>query len=177
MQTTRMLVALGATLSLAVSACGDDDSESGSNAAGNGTERAFVAAMIPHHESAVEMAEIARTRGESEYVKDLAADIARTQTDEIQTLREQDAELAQAGVETGDLGMDHDMMGMDDDPAMLANADPFDSKFIDMMIPHHEGAVAMAKTELAKGGDPELKASHRTSSTPRNARSPRCGVT
>ena len=50
------------------------------------------------------------------------------------------------------------MMGMDADPAMLADADPFDAEFIDMMVPHHEGAVAMAKAELIRGADPELKA-------------------
>jgi uncharacterized protein (DUF305 family) len=44
-------------------------------------DRAFVAAMIPHHESAVEMAEIAQ-RGESEFVKRLAGDIIRTQNAE-----------------------------------------------------------------------------------------------
>ena len=159
MKNTRMLIALGAALSLAVSACGSDDSDNASAAApGNGADRAFVAAMIPHHESAVQMAEIAQTRGESKFVKDLADDIVRTQTTEIQTLREQDGELARAGIARGDLGLSHDMMGMGDDPAMLTDADPFDAEFIDMMVPHHEGAVAMAKAELLRGVDPELKA-------------------
>lgn len=54
--------------------------------------------------------------------------------------------------------MGHETMSMDEDPSMLKDADPFDPAFIDMMIPHHEGAIEMAKVELDKGADPKLKA-------------------
>jgi uncharacterized protein (DUF305 family) len=162
MTILKTLAVAAAGLALVVAACGDDgDNASGgsssSTSRGNGVDRAFAQAMIPHHESAVEMAEIAQRRGESRFVKDLADDIVRTQTAEIETLRTEDADLEKAGVEAGDLGMDHAMMGMDDDPSMLEDADPFDAAFIDMMIPHHEGAIAMAKVELEKGDDSELK--------------------
>lgn len=156
MGTTKRLAVSMAILTLAVAGCGSDDSESA--AGGNGTDRAFARAMIPHHESAVQMAEIAQQRGESQFVKDLADDIVGTQNAEIETLRAQDAELEQAGVEPGDLGVDENMMGMEGDPSMLQSADPFDREFIDMMIPHHEGAIEMAKVELDKGADPDLKA-------------------
>lgn len=156
MGITKPLAVAAAILTLAVAGCGSDDSESA--AGGNGVDRAFAGAMIPHHESAVEMAEIAQERGESQFVKDLADDIVGTQNAEIETLRAQDSELEQAGVEPGDLGVDEHMMGMEGDPSMLQSADPFDGEFIDMMIPHHEGAIEMAKVELDKGADPDLKA-------------------
>ena len=38
----------------------------------------------------------------------------------------------------------------------LKDAKPFDRAFIDEMIPHHQGAIRMARAELAKGSDPEL---------------------
>jgi len=177
MKSPKLLVAVAAGLTLAVAGCGSDESESTSGAGGNGIDRAFAAQMVPHHESAIQMAEVARQRGESEFVKGLADDIVRTQADEIETLRAQDAELEQAGVKPGDLGLDEHMMGMDGDASMLENADPFDAEFIDMMIPHHQGAVEMAKVELDKGGDPELKSLAQESSTPRSVRSPRCAST
>jgi uncharacterized protein (DUF305 family) len=48
-------------------------------------------------------------------------------------------------------------MGMDMDPSDLRASAPFDRAFIDMMIPHHEGAVTMARRLLAEGEHPELR--------------------
>ena len=156
MKLHKTLAALGAAGALAVAGCGEKDSSP--SAAGNGTDRAFVAEMIPHHEGAVEMAEIAQERGQSPFVKQLAEDIIRTQKQEITELRSEDEQLADAGVEKGKLGGGHSTMGMGEDAASLKTADPFDRAFLEMMIPHHSSAVAMAKTELARGEDPELKA-------------------
>ena len=159
MTKRKILGALVASGALAVAGCGDDESSSsGESAGGNGTDRAFVAAMIPHHESAVEMAKIAQQRGESAFVKELADDIVSTQTEEISTLRREDEALDIAGVKKGSLGVPEHAMGMDDDPAELKSAKPFDKAFLEMMIPHHVGAIEMAKAEQAKGKDPELKA-------------------
>ena len=156
MKMHKTLAAFAAAGALAVAGCGDDDP--GETAAGNGTDRAFVAEMIPHHEGAVEMAEIARTRGQSPFVMGLAEDIIRTQRQEITELRSEDEELADAGVKPGKLGGGHSGMGMSEDTASLKTADPFDRAFLEMMLPHHSSAVEMAKTELAEGEDPELKA-------------------
>ena len=156
MKLHKTLAALGAAGALAVAGCGEKDSSP--SAAGNGTDRAFVAEMIPHHEGAVEMAEIAQERGQSPFVKQLAEDIIRTQKQEITELRSEDEQLADAGVEKGKLGGGHSTMGMGEDAASLKTAEPFDRAFLEMMLPHHSSAVAMAKTELARGEDPELKA-------------------
>ena len=48
-------------------------------------------------------------------------------------------------------------MGMNMDDSMLMTADPFDREFIDMMVPHHQGAIRMARVQLAKGKDPQLR--------------------
>lgn len=151
------LLALLAAGTVAIAGCGGDGDPDKSAATGNGTDRAFVAEMIPHHESAVEMAEIALERGESPFVTGLAEDIVRAQKAEISTLRREDSQLADAGVEKGALGVPAHMMGMGEDTERLKTVAPFDDVFIKMMVPHHKGAVEMAKVELAKGSDPELK--------------------
>ena len=154
---SKLLPAVLAAGALTLAACGDDEGSSGQAKRGNGTDRAFVAAMIPHHESAVEMAEIAQERGQSAFVKNLARDIIRTQNQEIVLMRREDEGLETAGVKTGSLGLPEPMTGMDADLAELRTAEDFDTEFLQMMIPHHEGAIEMAEVELDKGGDAELR--------------------
>lgn len=144
--------------SLLFAGCGDsDDTASSAKADGNPTDRAFVAAMVPHHQSAVEMAAIAKTEATSSFVKQLAANIARSQTAEIAQMRGIDAGLAKAGIAAGELQMNNHEMGMSMNAEELRGAKPFDRKFIGMMLPHHQGAVEMSKVELQKGQHPELK--------------------
>ncbi len=157
--TERAAVLVAAVL-LALGGCGREEDPPGgaSPRAGNGADRAFVADMVPHHQSAVQMAEIARRRGESAFVWDLATGIARTQEQEIAAMRREDAELEEAGVKRGTLGVADHMNGMDMDASGLKTARSVDRAFLEMMIPHHQGAVAMARAELEEGADPELKA-------------------
>jgi uncharacterized protein (DUF305 family) len=156
-----LLATFALALAVPVAACGEDDASSGGsssgNAAGNDIDRAFATAMIPHHRSAVDMAEIAKERSRRREIKQLADAIITTQNAEIEQLTALDQELADAGVETGDLGVAEHEMGMDDDASMLEDARPFDREFIDMMIPHHQGAIRMARVELDKGKNSELK--------------------
>lgn len=147
------LAALATTLVLA--ACGGSDDKMAS--AGNTTDRAFTAEMIPHHRSAVQMAEVAARRGRHAEIKTLAENIVKTQNTEIATMRDIDGRLAAAGVKRGSLGVDHAMMGMDTDTGRLKTVKVFDRAFVDMMVPHHQGAVRMARIELAKGQNAELK--------------------
>ncbi|MDP9384866.1 MAG: DUF305 domain-containing protein [Actinomycetota bacterium] len=125
--------------------------------AGNGFDRAFVAEMIPHHESAVEMAQIAQRDGESSFVMDLATGIIASQTREIQLMRSIASRLDALGVKPRSLGLTRAEMGMDHDASHLRHADPFDPAFIDMMIPHHQGAIRMARVVLVRGTGAQTK--------------------
>ena len=154
----RLLVPLLlAAAALTVGACGDDE-ESGASASAsaNGVDRAFVADMVEHHKSAVEMAEMAQEKAQHDEVKKLADAIVKTQNAEIETMDGLASQMDEEGVEKGDLGMAMDM-GMSDDMSMLEDAKPFDRQFIDMMIPHHQEAIRMARMELDKGKSAETK--------------------
>lgn len=159
MNTTRtrltvlaLLAALlaGVAIIVASSAGGTDTAKA------SGVDRAFTADMIPHHRSAVAMAEIARARSTRPQIQKLAEAIITTQAQEIGQMRGIDGRLAEAGVEKGSLG-GGSMMGMGEDVGSLKTAKPFDRAFIDMMIPHHQSAIEMARVELAKGDDGEAK--------------------
>jgi uncharacterized protein (DUF305 family) len=152
------LALIALVLGLGLSACGDDETTTQSERPpGNGVDRASVAEMIPHHQSAVEMAEIARARSDRKEIKQLADAIISTQNTEIQRMRSLDQRLERAGIAADDLGMAAHEMGTDMDPEMLRSAEPFDREFIDAMIPHHQGAIRMARVELERGDNPELK--------------------
>jgi uncharacterized protein (DUF305 family) len=159
MRSIKILPVLPAAVAaIALAGCGDDTQTADTGArAGNPVDRAFIADMVPHHRSAVQMAKIAQKRGQSAFVQQLATDVVRTQTQEIDVMRSEDHKLAGAGIAKGSLAVAEHMMGMNGDVASLKTAKPFDRAFVAMMIPHHEGAVVMAKVELAKGKDAKLK--------------------
>lgn len=134
----------------ALGACGGEDAQA------NGVDRAFAEQMIPHHQGAVEMAQMALERAEHPELRELAEQIISSQKAEIAELEEAlDEELA--GVEPASMGLSMEEMGMAMDHGMLRSAEQFDQAFIDMMIPHHEGAIVMSDVELQRGENPEMK--------------------
>ncbi|WP_260428719.1 DUF305 domain-containing protein [Micromonospora globispora] len=128
----------------------------------------FAQMMIPHHQQAVQMAELAETRAADPEVKKLAGQIKAAQAPEIATMTGwltgwgMPAPSASAGHGTSMPGMDHGMPGMmsDADLAKLAatSGTDFDRQFLTMMIAHHEGAITMAKDEVAKGVNADANA-------------------
>lgn len=169
--TTTLLASL--TLSAALlSGCG----QSGSDADGgttnvssdfNDADVTFAQTMIPHHEQAVMMSQMAEGRAEDERVRELAADIEAAQQPEIDLMTgwlEAWGEDVPSGMGHGG---DHGMGDMDamDMPGMMSDADlddlegssgsAWDRMFLVMMIEHHEGAIEMAQEQQTEGENPE----------------------
>jgi uncharacterized protein (DUF305 family) len=151
-----ILAAVAAATLLLTAGCGinaikDANPDAGSQH--NEADITFAQMMIPHHEQAIEMANLAETRAESQEVKDLAAAIEAAQGPEIETMQ---GWLESWGAE----GMSHDMSreempGMVDSKTMgdlgKASGAEFDRLFLTAMIAHHEGAIAMAESEKSDG--------------------------
>ncbi|UJA19225.1 DUF305 domain-containing protein [Thermoleophilia bacterium SCSIO 60948] len=121
---------------------------------------AFATEMIPHHEMAIQMAEMAQEQGQHPEITRLADAIVEAQEGEISELEDIHERLfgePAGSIDFVSLPLSDEDSGMDMDMAMLAGAQPFDRAFIDMMIPHHQGAIRMARIELEDGSDPEAK--------------------
>ena len=165
MNRRHLAALLAALLALGVglAACGGDDDDGGSSeetiADAAHTDGAFITAMVPHHESAIEMAEMARDSAQHPEIAELAEEIIATQGEEIAQLEAAHERLFDAPlgeVEHGSLGLSEADSGMSHDASALKGAEEFDMEFIDMMIPHHQGAIRMAQVELDSGQDEEL---------------------
>jgi uncharacterized protein (DUF305 family) len=152
-----LLAAALVTAGLAAGCGGDDESGPTGEVRANGTDVAFVNAMIPHHEQGVDAADLALSRAEHRSLERLAEDIVQVQSVELGSLRSVRDVVQEAGVEEGDLGVSEAEQGVHHDPAELRNAEDFDCAFLELMIPHHEGAVRMARAELEGGIHAELR--------------------
>lgn len=157
MRVLKLAASLGAlVVTVLVAACGGDDKPD--------PQQAFLQAMVPHHRSAVEMAQVAQTEGRTAFVKNLSSDIIRTQTGEIGQMgriheRLFDAPLTPDEGAYSALGLSAREAGMNhmDGANTIRGKRPFDRAFVDEMLSHHEGATRMAEAALAKTDDRELR--------------------
>ena len=128
-----------------------------SNGAFSSQDIMFAEMMIPHHEQAIEMSELAFANTTNPDVLALAEQIRGAQEPEI--------ELMKSWPGVNSMGHDgHTMMGMLDENEMemlrVSTGADFDRLFLEGMIKHHEGAIDMAEMiidsanpEVAKLGD------------------------
>ena len=170
-------------LALALAACSASDSGSSASpvvtvedsmmpSSTADLDQAFIDMMVPHHQSAIEMAKIAKERATRDELRSLADAIVSAQETEITQLRD----WRQAWFGSGDTpgmeamplmpgmgmpGMDgmamDGTMDMTIDIEALRTAEPFDQAFIKAMTAHHVSAIAAAKIIAASTDRPELQ--------------------
>lgn len=166
---SKLAVLLAAVAFIAVGCGGDDE---GAEPAGDQQtvasgqvpfDQAFVDAMVPHHREAIEMAKAAKSRGLSQPdLEKIANDIISSQQREIDQMldwrerwfgsRTLGPVLPEVlGVPESELGMEH---GSADE---VAGAVDVDATFAEMIIAHHEGAIAMAEQADDRGQHEEVK--------------------
>ncbi|MBB2986652.1 DUF305 domain-containing protein [Terracoccus luteus] len=180
------LPGMGAAPSASATAGTQAGTQTGTDAtsAHNDADATFASMMIPHHEQAVTMSEMAAKSASSADVTQLASQIGAAQGPEIETMRgwltawdvlpTDDSEMngmtnsdgsTATGHEGHDMGSDGsmgDMPGMmsADEMTALGRAagTDFDRMWLEMMVRHHEGAVEMARTETTDGQNADAKA-------------------
>lgn len=127
----------------------------------------FIDGMTVHHQGAVNMAKEALNKSKRPEMKKLATNIIAAQNREINQMKEwrktwyskasstpmaYHAQMGHMMAMTPEQ-MQSMMMSMD-----LGAADAqFDLRFLNAMIPHHEGALVMAEDALKKSKRPEIK--------------------
>ena len=167
MKTRLFALAASSALVALLAACGTPDASAPADAGNtpsssptggtvanvSDSEISFAQLMIPHHQQAVEMADLALSRLTSPEVKELAEQIKAAQDPEIEMmsmwLKGWGAPMEMGEDHSGhDMG-DTNLSGMmnDDDMRALADAQgaAFDSLWLEMMIAHHQGAISMAE--------------------------------
>ena len=169
----RSIAALGAlAIALLVGGCGshethDADAAPTSTASStpgatfNAADEMFAVMMIPHHEQAVEMADLVPTRTTNPDLLALAAAIKGAQDPEITQMQGWLGTWGTDVAATGDHASHGGMAGMQSAQTLSELAalkdDAFDDRWMEMMIDHHEGAITMAKDVIAQGSDPAVR--------------------
>jgi|GEM_PF-5161772 len=112
----------------------------------------FIDGMIMHHQGAIAMAKEAQTEATKQEIKDLADAIIAAQEAEIAQMQEWRQAWYPDAAATEGMGMDMGTM------AVAAGDKLYDLRFIEAMIPHHEGAINMAKEAQTMAEHAEIKA-------------------
>ena len=141
----------------------DEPVVTGQPAGYNADDVAFATNMIPHHQQAVDLSALVPDRSTNPEVTKLASDIAAAQGPEIETMKVflvQWNENPDTNTGSGHGGHGA-MQGMVDEATMarlesLKGAE-FDTLWLQSMIGHHQGAIEMAKAEVANGENVDAK--------------------
>lgn len=135
--------------------------------AGTEFDRQFIDMMVPHHEGAVAMAEVARSRSQRPEILGMASAILKDQQGEIERMKgwrkawygsDTTPPMTRMPMVPGMAGGHGGAMDMNADVQKLRNApEPFDIAFIDAMIPHHESAIEAARAAASRAQRAEIR--------------------
>jgi len=158
-------VAAGALIVMGCSSNHDAGMMSPSSTTGaSAADAMFAQMMIPHHEQAVVMSDLAETRSTNPEILALAAEIKAAQQPEIEQMKGWLTEWGvpvMSGMDAMDEHGGHGMSGMLTDEQIdqlaAASGSEFDILFAEGMIEHHEGAIDMAE-DVIDSKDPRVAA-------------------
>lgn len=112
----------------------------------------FIDSMIVHHQGAVDMAKQAKAEAQRPEIKTLAEDIIKSQQAEIDQMKQWRSTWYPDLKENVAMPMDMSTMMISTDSTI-----PFDIRFINAMIPHHESAIVMSQEAQQRAEHTEIK--------------------
>lgn len=144
---------------------GEDEADVG--APGHtGADTAFMQHMIVHHQQALTMAGLVADRSGRDDLPTMAERITESQESEIALMEQWLTDRGEDLPDPADpVHADHELMpGMATsdqlDDLEAAQGQDFDRLFLDLMLAHHQGALAMVEDLYAAGGGLEPAADH-----------------
>lgn len=123
----------------------------------------FAQLMIPHHQQAIDMSNLALKNGASSQVKALAKAIIAAQKKEIIQMKYWLTATKSPSVSTHDMGMNGMLTEQEMNNLKSLRGEKFNKTYLQGMIQHHLGALEMAsylkgtKNSEAKRLDKEIK--------------------
>jgi len=162
---TALLAAFGSTgIAVAANTPSPMASSSTMMREGGPGDISFAQMMIPHHQQAVQMADLALVNAKSAQVKALAKQIKAAQAPEIAKmkgwLKSWGSPMTSSSSMPG-MQMGSTSPGMMTDAQMTnlshAHGASFDTMWLQMMITHHQGAITDAKQVLKTTKNAEVK--------------------
>ena len=112
----------------------------------------FIDSMIEHHQGAVAMAEQVLAEAEHAELRTMADAIIAAQTQEIAAMTTWRQDWYPGLAPTGGMGMHMGEMVISSDESK-----PFDQRFLEAMISHHQGAIEMAQMAQHMAEHEEIK--------------------
>ena len=118
----------------------------------------FVQGMLPHHQGAIDMAKVVLQFGKDSEIKKLAENVVKAQEGEIAFMKDWLARANQATfpVVPDSAKANEQAMAVMMKNMSATNSGDADVDFVNGMIPHHQGAIDMAKVAQHYVKDPLL---------------------
>ena len=146
-----------------MSSMNHSDMKSSPNAASQPYDLQFIDTMTHHHQGALDMAKVAVEKTNNQELKAFAQKIIKDQEKEIEQMKD----WREKWYSGKPAAMNMEMPGMSEGMKMMmgdemkkfeaATGKEFDLMFLDMMTPHHQGAITMGREALTKAEHPEIK--------------------